>query len=51
MDTAFLKEHLGDCLTTCLAEVAEKRPRDPVEYVAPWLYKFMENKNYASEVK
>ena len=45
MDTAYLKKTLGDSLTQCLSEVAEKRPRDPIEYIAQWMYKFIENKN------
>ena len=50
MDTAYLKQCLGDSLTKCLAEVSEKRPRDPIEYIAQWLYKFVENQQQIAAV-
>ena len=50
MDTAYLKKSLGDSLTRCLDEVAAKRPRDPIEYMAQWLYKYVENQNHIAEV-
>ena len=50
MDTAYLKTNFGECLTRCLAEVSEKRPRDPIEYIAQWLYKHIENQKHYAEV-
>lgn len=50
MDTAYLKQNLGDSLSRCLAEVSEKRPRDPIEYIAQWLYKYVENQNHIAQV-
>lgn len=51
MDTEYLRAHLGVCLTECLAEVCEKRPKDPIEFIAQWLYKYLDNVNYAKEVQ
>lgn len=50
MDTAYLKQNLGTCLTQCLAEISEKRPRDPIEYMAQWLYKYKENVMFINRV-
>jgi len=43
MDAKYLQESVGTCLSSCLAEVCEKRPSDPIEYIAHWLYKHVEN--------
>lgn len=51
MDTAYLKKTLGDSLSRCLAEVSEKRPRDPIEYIAQWMYKYIENQNFDAQVR
>merc|ERR1712241_1174474 len=54
MEARYLKENLG-CLSTCLKEVAERRPHDPIEYIAFWLKKHIEiqrrQKNKEEEAK
>ena len=50
MDSAYLRKHLGGCLVECLVEVSEKRPSDPIEFMAHWLYKHMDNLDFRQNV-
>ncbi|XP_071108854.1 uncharacterized protein [Haliotis cracherodii] len=43
VDGKYVSYNLGSALTLALAEIAERRPWDPIEYLAHWLYKYREN--------
>ncbi|XP_041365901.1 uncharacterized protein LOC121380929 [Gigantopelta aegis] len=46
IDGKYVARNLGTALTMALAEIAERRPWDPIEYLAQWLYKYRENIDY-----
>lgn len=45
-DSAYLAKAVGRPLKECLMEVTETRPRDPIEYIALWLYKYIDTRQY-----
>jgi len=50
MDAEYLRQNIGSCLSECLTEVCMKRPADPIEYIAHWLYKHIDNVNAKNKV-
>ena len=50
MDSRYLQRELSVPLTAAVVEVCQKRPSDPIEYIAKWLYKYRNNQLLAVEV-
>ena len=50
MDTEYLKKNIGPILVKCCAEVVERRPQDPIEYISQYLYKYIANEKANQEV-
>ena len=50
IESQYVKKHLGKILPACIAEICEKRPLDPIEYMAQWIYKHRENELHQKKV-
>ncbi|XP_032087476.1 DPY30 domain-containing protein 2-like [Thamnophis elegans] len=51
MDAKYFKENLGMCLAEGLAEVADRRPTDPIRFLASWIYNYNENRKKEEKTK
>ncbi|XP_056656114.1 DPY30 domain-containing protein 2 isoform X2 [Monodelphis domestica] len=49
LDQQYLKRCLGSCLAQALAEVVRRRPSDPIEFLAYWLYDYRRKINEKEE--
>lgn len=50
MDSEYLKRHVGAALSLGLSEVCQKKPADPIDYLANWLRKFVQNEENKRQV-
>ena len=49
-DSKYLAQVLGSALQKALAEICERRPWDPIEYLALWLRKYAQNMKRQQQV-
>ena len=49
-DSEYLARAIGSALTQALAEVCDRRPWDPIDYLSNWLRKYADNSRYKREV-
>lgn len=50
LEAQYVSRTVGPALSKGLAEIIEKRPADPVEYLAHYLIKHVENKKIIDQV-
>ena len=50
IEAQYVAQTVGPALAKGLAEVLEMRPADPVEYLAHYLYKYIDNRKNQNKV-
>jgi hypothetical protein len=50
MDATYLKENVGNVLSLALASAVTVKPEDPVEFIAKYLIKHVQNQQRLIEV-
>ena len=49
-ESSYLAVSLGSALPAALSEISDKRPWDPIEYLAHWLKKYAHNARQQQQV-
>ncbi|KAK3728208.1 hypothetical protein RRG08_014991 [Elysia crispata] len=42
----YLRDNIGQLITACLVDVVQRRPDDPIDYIASWLYHYASTRTY-----
>lgn len=51
MEAQYVSKTVGPAIAQGLAEIIQKKPNDPVEYLANFLYKFVQNSEQMTQDK
>lgn len=50
MDVEYLKKSVGKCLVEGLAEIADRQPVDPINFLAHWIHSYKKKINQEEKV-